>query len=86
MLYAALFPTALASVIRVRVITTAGSIFMSIVDYMVPLWSVFFGILFLSEALPARLFAALALILAGTGIAQSRQILSALNHRRALRS
>ena len=86
LLYAALFPTALASVIRVRVITTAGSLFMSIVSYMVPVWSVFFGILFLSEALPPRLFAALALILAGIGIAQSRQILSALNHRRALRS
>ena len=83
LLYAALFPTALASVIRVRVITTAGSLFMSMVSYMVPVWSVVFGMLLLSDDLPPSLFAALGLILAGIGLAQSRAIAAAFRRRRA---
>lgn len=73
-LYAALLPTALASVIRVRIITTAGSLFMSLVNYMVPVWAAVFGVVLLNEALPPQLYTALALILAGIAIAQSRQI------------
>ncbi len=74
LLYAALFPTALAAVIRVRVITTAGSLFMSLTSYMVPVWSVIFGITLMNEELPAQLFIALALILGGIAISQSRAL------------
>lgn len=74
LLYAALLPTALAGVIRVRVITTAGSLFMSMTSYMVPVWSVIFGVTLMSETLDTTLFIGLALILAGILIAQSRQI------------
>jgi drug/metabolite transporter (DMT)-like permease len=81
LLYAALGPTALAAVIRVRVITTAGSLFMSITSYMVPIWSVIFGITLLGEDLPPQLFTALALTLAGIGIAQSRAIAASLRRR-----
>ena len=82
MLYAALGPTALATVMRIRVITTAGSLFMSTVGYMVPIWSVIFGIVLLGEELPPRLFTALALILIGIGIAQSRAIAASLRRKR----
>ncbi|MGH1577432.1 DMT family transporter [Planktotalea sp.] len=78
LLYAALFPTALGAIIRVRVITTAGSLFMNITSYMVPIWSVIFGITLLGEELPPQLFAALALVLLGIFISQSRQIMAAL--------
>lgn len=74
LLYAALFPTALAAVIRVRVITTAGSLFMSLTSYMVPVWSVIFGVSLMGEALPKQLFVALALILTGIAISQSRAL------------
>jgi drug/metabolite transporter (DMT)-like permease len=74
LLYAALFPTAIAAVIRVRVITTAGSLFMSLTSYMVPVWSVIFGITLMGEALPGQLFFALALILSGIAISQSRAL------------
>ena len=82
LLYAALGPTALASVIRVRVITTAGSLFMSVTSYMVPIWSVVFGIALLGEALPPQLFTALGLTLLGIGIAQSRAIAASLRRRK----
>lgn len=73
LLYAALLPTALAAIIRVRVITTAGSVFMSITSYMVPVWSVIFGASLMNETLPSQLFAALGIILTGIAISQSRR-------------
>jgi drug/metabolite transporter (DMT)-like permease len=78
LLYAALLPTAIAAIIRVRVITTAGSLFMNMTSYMVPAWSVVFGIVLLGEDLPPQLYTGLALILCGIAISQSRQIMAAL--------
>ena len=78
LILAALLPTAAATVIRVRVITTAGSLFMSLTSYQVPIWSVLFGVLLLGEALPPQLFIALALILLGIAVSQSRAIGQAL--------
>ena len=63
-------PTAMAAVLRTQVIRTAGSVFMTLVNYQVPLWSMVFGAWILSEALPLRFFAALALILCGLMISQ----------------
>ena len=65
-----LFPTALAALLRVMVIRTAGSVFMTLVNYQVPLWSMVFGAFVLSEVLPLRFFAALALILLGLAVSQ----------------
>lgn len=74
LLYAAALPTALAAVIRVRVITTAGSVFMSLTSYMVPVWAVILGVSFMNETLPPQLFIALAIILFGIGLSQSRAL------------
>lgn len=77
LIYAALFPTALAAVIRVRVITTAGSLFMNLTSYQVPIWSVVFGVALMGEALPPQLFLALGIILVGIAISQSRALIAA---------
>jgi drug/metabolite transporter (DMT)-like permease len=71
-LFLGLVPTALAALLRVAVIRTAGSIFMSVVNYQVPVWSMIFGWLLLSEVIPARFFGALALILLGLAVSQWR--------------
>ncbi len=63
-------PTAMANLLLVGVIRSAGPTFMSLVNYQVPLWSVLFGAIFLQEILPTRAFAALALIMLGLGISQ----------------
>lgn len=65
-----LIPTAGANILRVMVIRTAGPTFMSLVNYIVPVWSVVLGALVLSEPLPPSLLAALALILAGVFLSQ----------------
>ena len=66
-------PTALAALLRVQVIRSAGPSFMTLVNYQVPVWSIVFGAVFLSEEIPPRFFVALGLILLGLSISQSRQ-------------
>ena len=83
LLYVAILPTALASFIRVRVITTAGSLFMSLTSYMVPVWAVIFGVALMGEDLPPQIFAALALILGGIALSQSRALAALLRRSRA---
>lgn len=70
--YLGLFPTALASVILVRVINSAGPTFLSLVNYQVPVWAVVFGLVFLGEPARPGFFAALVLILLGLAVSQAR--------------
>ena len=63
-------PTAFATALRILIIRSAGSVFMTLVNYQVPLWSVFIGAVLLSEPLPPSLFAALALIFTGLFVSQ----------------
>ncbi len=65
-----LVPTAAANFLRVLVVRSAGPVFMSLVNYQVPVWSVVLGALILSEPLPPSLIYAMALILAGVGLSQ----------------
>jgi len=67
-----LIPTAFATLVRVAVIRSAGSGFMTMTGYQVPVWSMVFGAAVLGEALPLRFFAALVLILAGVVISQQK--------------
>lgn len=71
-LYLGIFPTALATLLLVRVIQEAGPAFLSLVNYQVPVWAVIFGMVFLAESLPPTFLTALALILAGLAISQAR--------------
>lgn len=65
-----LIPTAGANFLRVLVVRSAGPVFMSLVNYQVPVWSVVLGGLILGEALPGSLLWAMALILIGVGLSQ----------------
>lgn len=70
LLFLGLVPTAGANFLRVLVVRSAGPVFMSLVNYQVPLWSVILGALILGEALPRSLLLAMALILTGVGLSQ----------------
>ena len=65
-----LIPTAAANLLRVTVVRTAGPVFLSLVNYMVPVWAVLLGALLLGEPLPGSLLAALSLILIGVALSQ----------------
>ena len=70
LLYLGILPTGLAQLLLVQVNREAGPSFFSLVNYMVPVWSVILGALVLTEALPASLLGAMALILTGVGVSQ----------------
>lgn len=65
-----LIPTAAANILRVLVVRGAGPVFMSLVNYQVPVWSVVLGALILKEPLPSSLLVAMTLILIGVGLSQ----------------
>lgn len=70
LLYLGVLPTGVAQILLVQVNREAGPSFFSLVNYMVPVWSVILGALVLSEALPPSLLAAMTLILVGVGMSQ----------------
>ncbi len=72
LLFLGIFPTAIATLLLVKVVNSAGPTFLSLVNYQVPIWAVVFGMVFLSEALPPSFVTALLLILAGLAIAQTK--------------
>lgn len=73
-IFLGIVPTAMANLILVAVIRSAGPSFLSLVNYQVPIWSVIFGALFLAETLPPSTFYALALILGGVGLSQIKTL------------
>ena len=74
LIYAALVPTAIGAIMRVIIIKSAGSVFMSLTSYMVPVWSVIFGMLILDEQITPTMTIGMLLILLGIGISQSRAL------------
>ena len=76
-----LVPTAFAAYLRILVVRTAGSVFMTNVNYQVPLWSVVFGAVVLDENLPIEFFIALVVILAGLAISQGKNPIRLLINR-----
>ena len=65
-----LIPTAGANLLRIFVIRSAGPVFLSLLNYQVPMWSVIFGIVILGEPFKATLLLAMAFILLGVFISQ----------------
>ena len=69
-LYLALFPTAIATILLTILVRRAGPPFLSLVNYQVPIWAVVLGVIVLGEALPGHFLAAFSIILAGVYISQ----------------
>ena len=70
LIYLGLLPTGVAQILLVQVIRDAGPVFLSLVNYQVPVWSIIFGAVVLFEALPPSLYLGLALILGGVALSQ----------------
>ena len=63
-------PTAIATWLILIIIGRQGASFLSQINFMVPLFGVLFGVLFLHERLPANAWLALAIILFGVALAR----------------
>lgn len=69
-----IFPTAIATVIYFAVITRVGPSFLSQINYLIPVWAVIIGVLFLNEKIGLNAIIALVIILAGIAIAQRKKL------------
>ena len=66
-------PTAIATVLYFRLISSAGPTFMSLVNYLSPAVAVFLGVTLLGEQPGVNAYAGLALILGGIALSQWRK-------------
>lgn len=71
-LFLGVFTTAVATVVYMELIQTAGPSFFALTNYLVPILAVFLGVLFLNEPLEWRAIAALGLVLIGIFLSQSQ--------------
>lgn len=80
-----LLSTGLATVIYFRIVQGPGPAFLSLVNYLVPVWAVVAGALVLGETLSTSVFAGLALILGGIALSEIGSRWRVLKFRRARR-
>lgn len=66
----AIGPTAIATVMILRIIDRQGASFLSQINFLVPIVGMIFGVLLLNERFPANAYVALVIILAGIGISR----------------
>ncbi|WP_113911032.1 DMT family transporter [Roseovarius dicentrarchi] len=82
LLYLGTLATGTAQLLLVQIIRSAGPVFMSLLNYQVPLWSMMLGIVFLGEELPTNIYWALLLILFGLGLSQASALKRLFSGRR----
>jgi drug/metabolite transporter (DMT)-like permease len=68
--YLGLIPTGLATVLLVYLIKSVGPTFLSLVNYLVPIWAIIFGVFLNSEQLKPSFVLALILIFLGMLVSQ----------------
>lgn len=73
-----LVQTAAMTLLRIQVIQSAGSVFMTLVNYQVPIWAMIYGAWLLNEDLPWQFFVALVMILGGLALGQWRSLIALL--------
>lgn len=72
LVFLAIGPTAIAYVMRAQIVKINGAVFMSTVGYLIPLFAVLWGWLFLGLRPGVHLWLALLLILSGVALGQRR--------------
>ena len=71
MIALSLIATALATVVFLKLVTVAGPSFTSFMNYLIPVWALLMGMTFMGERPRPTALLALALILAGIGLAEA---------------
>jgi len=73
LLWIGIGPTAIATLVHLKLIGSAGPTFMSLINYCIPVVATFFGVWLLGEHPGANAYAGLLLILAGIALSQLRR-------------
>ena len=72
--YLGLFPTAIAFQLRFHIISKAGPIFLSYVAYLIPVFSIIWGYIFLKEKINLEIMFGVVLILFAVFISQKKSL------------
>jgi drug/metabolite transporter (DMT)-like permease len=70
MLALAVIATGIATVVFLKLVTIAGPSFTSFINYLIPVWALLLGVVFLGERPGLQAILALALILSGIGLSE----------------
>ena len=74
LLYLGIFPTAIAFLIRFYLISKTGPIFLSYVAYLIPVFAIIWGFIFLNETINLSTFIGVVLVLLGVFISQKKSM------------
>jgi drug/metabolite transporter (DMT)-like permease len=73
LLWIGIGPTAIATLVHLKLIASAGPTFMSLINYCIPVVALLIGVALLGEEPGANAYSGLLLILAGIGLSQLRR-------------
>ena len=79
--YLGAFPTALAFLIRFHIIAKAGPIFLSYVAYLIPVFAILWGYIFLNEKINSSTLVGVILILLGVFISQKNLVMQKITQK-----
>ena len=65
-----IFCTAVATIIYFQILQTSGASFISIMNYLIPIWSIFFGVIFLDEGIFINYLIGLLIVIFGIKLSQ----------------
>ncbi len=76
MIFLGIFCTAIATIIYFQILQTSGATFVSIMNYLIPIWSIFFGVIFFSENIFWNYLVGLIIVIIGIQIFQNNNLLN----------
>ena len=75
-IFLGIFCTAIATIIYFQILQTSGATFVSIMNYLIPIWSIFFGVVFFSENIFWNYLVGLIIVIIGIQIFQNKGLLN----------
>ena len=67
------FCTAIATIIYFQILQSSGATFISIMNYLIPIWAILFGVIFFGEDVSWNYFAGLVIIILGIQLSQYKR-------------
>ena len=68
------FCTAIATIIYFQILHTSGASFISIMNYLIPIWAILFGVIFFQEEIFINYIVGLILVILGINISQKETV------------
>jgi len=68
-----IFCTAIATIIYFQILQTSGATFISIMNYLIPVWAIIFGVIFFAEQVTSNYIIGLIVIILGIQLSQTNQ-------------